>query len=360
MSAGTDVVPNLIQSIQLDWCLNFVDKERYQSFDNFYRKRKFIKAIIFYYTFFVLPSNIYPLFYNKSLGAWLFSVIFVFINILSSVAGWAILVEHKLPSYFDSWLNLNRRIYILSLSLIMLFTMVRNLFTSCEFLPESASSFVLSWHCDKETMIPNYTLPVLSLIPVGSIVCLCETRLDFVLLVMTFNFVVFTYFAVKYIEPSYYYDTIICAMVSGLICIDQHQFHIEIYLAYDKLAETLLENKRMQEENRAAELRSMIGNLTHDLKTPLQSFMAGIDIMAHNISEIIQATSKSSESSKLHSLQIHFDSLVQCFKNIRNTNTFMIMTINRCLDYTKASKGIKLAPKYDTIDLIETLSMPLQ
>jgi signal transduction histidine kinase len=38
----------------------------------------------------------------------------------------------------------------------------------------------------------------------------------------------------------------------------------------------------------------------------------------------------------------------------------MLMTINRCLDYTKASRGLKLAPKYETVDLMETLSMPLQ
>eukprot|EP01034_Spumella_vulgaris_P047547 gene47547-biopygen37772 len=29
-------------------------------------------------------------------------------------------------------------------------------------------------------------------------------------------------------------------------------------------------------------------------------------------------------------------------KNLINTNDFMTMTINRCIDYTKASKGIKL------------------
>ena len=81
--------------------------------------------------------------------------------------------------------------------------------------------------------------------------------------------------------------------------------------------------------------------------------------MAHNISEIV-STMKESELSMFVSMQSQFDSLLQCFKNIRNTNTFMLMTINRCLDYTKASRGLKLAPKYETVDLMETLSMPLQ
>ena len=37
----------------------------------------------------------------------------------------------------------------------------------------------------------------------------------------------------------------------------------------------------------------------------------------------------------------------------------MLMTINRCIDYTKASRGIKLVPRYETIDLMESLSLPL-
>jgi CheY-like chemotaxis protein len=37
----------------------------------------------------------------------------------------------------------------------------------------------------------------------------------------------------------------------------------------------------------------------------------------------------------------------------------MLMTINRCIDYTKASRGFKLVPKYETVDLMETLKLPL-
>jgi CheY-like chemotaxis protein len=46
-------------------------------------------------------------------------------------------------------------------------------------------------------------------------------------------------------------------------------------------------------------------------------------------------------------------------KGIRNTNAFMLMSINRTMDYTKASRGLKLIPNMDTIDLLETLALPL-
>eukprot|EP00981_Chlorochromonas_danica_P013452 scaffold6381_cov159-Ochromonas_danica.AAC.1 len=52
-------------------------------------------------------------------------------------------------------------------------------------------------------------------------------------------------------------------------------------------------------------------------------------------------------------------SVLNCVQNIRNTNSFMLMTINRCLDCTKASNGLKLVPKLETIDLLETLLLPL-
>jgi CheY-like chemotaxis protein len=55
----------------------------------------------------------------------------------------------------------------------------------------------------------------------------------------------------------------------------------------------------------------------------------------------------------------NIDSMKLYAQNIRNTNAFMLMTINRCLDYAKASQGLKLTPKYETIDLRETLALPL-
>ncbi len=57
-------------------------------------------------------------------------------------------------------------------------------------------------------------------------------------------------------------------------------------------------------------------------------------------------------------MQSQFDAQVMCLINIRYTNMFMLMTINRCLHYTKASRGLKLIPKYDEMfDLMEDLMM---
>ncbi len=64
-------------------------------------------------------------------------------------------------------------------------------------------------------------------------------------------------------------------------------------------------------------------------------------------------------AASVHSLMENNQGIKQCLQNIRDTNTFMLMTINRCIDYTKASRGFKLVPKYETLDLQETLRLPL-
>ena len=49
--------------------------------------------------------------------------------------------------------------------------------------------------------------------------------------------------------------------------------------------------------------------------------------------------------------------LLACLQNMNGANSFMTMTINRCLDYTKASKGFKLVPTFDTVSLELKLNM---
>lgn len=55
-----------------------------------------------------------------------------------------------------------------------------------------------------------------------------------------------------------------------------------------------------------------------------------------------------------------FASINNCLTNIHNTNSFMLMTINRCIDYTKASKGMKLVPKQETVNLREVMQFPIE
>ncbi|RYH05453.1 response regulator [archaeon] len=59
-------------------------------------------------------------------------------------------------------------------------------------------------------------------------------------------------------------------------------------------------------------------------------------------------------------IQETLKAVLSTVQNNRNINNFMMMTINRCIDYTKASRGLKLVPKYETVDLLDTLFLPFK
>jgi len=46
-------------------------------------------------------------------------------------------------------------------------------------------------------------------------------------------------------------------------------------------------------------------------------------------------------------------------QNIKHINSFMLMSINRCIDYTKASNGMKLVPRLETVHLVDAVNLPL-
>lgn len=54
-----------------------------------------------------------------------------------------------------------------------------------------------------------------------------------------------------------------------------------------------------------------------------------------------------------------YHSLLDSIEGMVHTNSFMIMTINRCIDYTKASNGVHLVPKLESVCLHDTIMSPI-
>ena len=54
-----------------------------------------------------------------------------------------------------------------------------------------------------------------------------------------------------------------------------------------------------------------------------------------------------------------FQSSVEATRTMRSITNFMLSTVNRCLDYTKVSKGLELVPRNETFDLAESLQLPI-
>ena len=59
-------------------------------------------------------------------------------------------------------------------------------------------------------------------------------------------------------------------------------------------------------------------------------------------------------------LEQHLQSVLACVQGVRTSSRFMEMTVNRCIDYTKASTGVALMPQLETVNLIEAISVPVK
>jgi len=80
------------------------------------------------------------------------------------------------------------------------------------------------------------------------------------------------------------------------------------------------------------------------------------------IATIVQQEEKDQKDKKhkfVQRIQDIFQIIQTTITTAHNTNAFMLMTINRCIDYTKASKGIKLTPHNETVHLQQALQLPL-
>eukprot|EP01040_Poterioochromonas_malhamensis_P005101 gene5101-biopygen855 len=149
------------------------------------------------------------------------------------------------------------------------------------------------------------------------------------------------------------------------LSIQIHFQRVQSFLHQRKVQQLLEENQKNADANHAMEMRHMISNIAHDLKTPLASFTNGLDLIKDIIMTACQKMRNAPDKATEAKIAVEmfsecFASIQNCINSINNTNMFMLMTINRCIDYTKASKGMKLVPKYETVDVREALQFPIE
>jgi signal transduction histidine kinase len=73
----------------------------------------------------------------------------------------------------------------------------------------------------------------------------------------------------------------------------------------------------------------MIGNMAHDLKTPLSSFISGIDVINSMTREILI-------SAKGNNAMSYQQEKLQSVLKVAD-NSFMVMIINRWIDYNQTT-----------------------
>eukprot|EP01040_Poterioochromonas_malhamensis_P004127 gene4127-4419_t len=198
------------------------------------------------------------------------------------------------------------------------------------------------------------------------------------------------------------------AICSNIIMIDNCRLQELLNDYFVTFTKELEEEQRITEAQKITEMREVIANVAHDLKTPLSSFMTGVELVADKIMEFEESrlitrgiktsigasrfsfensnkekvkdsgegidvstqrlsfseeVSSSSSSSSSNRFRKEFSSftneVLDLLYNMRNTNSFMLMAINRCIDFSKANSGLKLTPKLESVNLKEAIELPL-
>ena len=150
----------------------------------------------------------------------------------------------------------------------------------------------------------------------------------------------------------------------GFVIALHTEYHRQVWHTFFvtfELEMTLEENARMAEEIKASELRHMIGNVAHDLKTPLSSFICGMEIIKTDVNELLNEVSTVNGTIKSIDLfNMKLLNILKVAEDVTNTNAFMMMTINRCIDYNKTQFGLKLQSKQEVFLLKESIDFPIK
>jgi signal transduction histidine kinase/CheY-like chemotaxis protein len=121
---------------------------------------------------------------------------------------------------------------------------------------------------------------------------------------------------------------------------------------YDQQQSTLQSLAQLQSEGhiitkKYEEIKYLLGNVTHDLKSPLQAFRLELDSLRQGFDLEDTMSSAIAIASE--------EPLTQSINLLQSLCDFMLIMINRTLDYTKTVSGMKLISSHQTADLHEMM-----
>jgi signal transduction histidine kinase len=102
------------------------------------------------------------------------------------------------------------------------------------------------------------------------------------------------------------------------------------------------ENEEKILKMHAQEMKILIGNVAHDLKTPVQGMFNNLEILSKLLEQY--RSTATSDSDLIFETLHSSDSICK----------FLTVAINRCVDYSKSNSGILLVAKNETVDLQES------
>ena len=126
-----------------------------------------------------------------------------------------------------------------------------------------------------------------------------------------------------------------------------------------ELLELSSKNEKKMKEKEIFQLRNIMGNVAHDLKSPLHSIEADLESLRVSILNLSKMDGDSTVGRLQRHVILNNSDLPPIFDSLTATCNFMRMAINRSQDFMKASNNIALIPTMEPFELASTLAMSL-
>jgi hypothetical protein len=248
--------------------------KEFSEFMNYSKSSFFLFLINLIFTFLVIPLVGCSTF-TSDMATTACSVLEIILSFCMLCFMWLLLCR-QIAKFQDSKLLSNLRkvsiewlqeCYLFSVTTLFAIINIRRVYEGqC---PDGASWFRI-WSCNpngKSNGIPFDSVFIMLLIPIVFVVVLRET--NFLCVFLSWFVVVSTLFTCVIMLGSAHPSLalIFYFFFSSVIIIDAYNQYILLFTLGRKLKERLEENQRLSDQEKAIQMRNMIANIAHDLKT---------------------------------------------------------------------------------------------
>lgn len=345
------------ENLRFTWLLNFTDKRLHSKFSKFQKTQFYLPTfsvlILFYSLIFITRGSVSEVITNPSKLNPLFIAGFVVgvstapISLCYSVALFLrhgrfpsivysnYIIDHSFGGYIED-------VIVIGNSFIgSLYLLARVYAGACG----EITSIYDTQKCNPQASvhsIPQDQCLMCMLIPVLSQLFLQGARKSSVLvswLISTFSII----YCMVYVNGESEIYVVIYTMGFLLILyeIERHKMQSFVHLIM------AIDRRHDEDEKEKQQLVLVIGNIAHDLKTPLQSFYVETDTLRDTIIQ------------KYSNIGINQD-IYDSFTSIRAYVEYMSMSLNRSIDFTKVCSCIPLHPNLETINLQDCLNWSMR
>ena len=222
----------------------------------------------------------------------------------------------------------------------------------CEYWAADVSTALCNSGCEGGSLPPIQVI-ILALLPLSYQIFLNGSNWRVVLFLWSISFltILLSVFALGQYTSASFMLICITLLIGILMAEIRRQQHdcFEYFISEMKLMEDLLLSKfKVEDErNRSLELRKMIGNIAHDVKSPLSSLRLGLDSL---LSSLIRKE-YSMDISGTDSVTCSVKEEIEICRELESTFAFMSMTIGRACDFERTNKGFTLSPDLQYVHL---------